>query len=73
MGALGWFSAAFLAVSPGMRNQIRPIPGRHKFRSNQKPIPYLVVFDVLFSFTQARLSVQLEIAIVSGRTSGESK
>ena len=72
MGALGCFSAAFLAVSPGMRNQIRPIPGQHKFRSNQKPISYLVVFAYFFP-SHERLSVRLEIAIVSGRTSGELK
>jgi hypothetical protein len=42
MGAFEWFSAAFPAVSPRMRNQIGQDVRGHRLRSNQRFIVYLV-------------------------------
>jgi hypothetical protein len=42
MGALGWFSAAFLPLFPGMRNQIGQSPGDPGFDRIRNKAPILL-------------------------------
>jgi hypothetical protein len=63
MGALGWFSAAFLPVSPRMRNQIGQDAKGAQVSTESEVYSLSCCFDTLSS--HEGLSAQLEIAIVS--------
>jgi hypothetical protein len=70
MGVLGWFSAAFLPVSPRMRNQIAQNVRRPRLRPNHRFSVYLVVLTRFLHTKGYPLSSK---SLLFSGTSGESK